>query len=115
MHCPYIKIAFKYTIIPVDGFGTVDGMSIAPNAYGEVAARVVVEFLPTAKGDRRNVNDMVTVDYDGRTVHEGYRSWDRISIMLTFFSIIQNKICSLYSPYDYPDASTLWSRLQTYI
>ena len=64
------------------GFGglwhEVDGLTIKPNKYGEVVARVSVVFAPTMKAaDCRTVTDSITVVYSGKAIRSSSdQVWD---------------------------------------
>ena len=48
-----------------------------PNQYGEVAAKVTVNFEPSVRlAQRETFREFITVAYDGRTIEDGRRWWD---------------------------------------
>lgn len=102
--------AFTYVIEPVAGFGTLDGTSIVPNQYGEVAAKVTVTFAPQVRDSIfSNVTDFVTVAYDGRTIEDGRRSWDA-EFNYADYLLGNEDNRFVYPTYEYPEA-TLTGRI----
>lgn len=100
------KKAFHITIEAQDGFGTVNGMEIEPNQYGEVYAKVTVNFEPSVKVPGfRAVNEFITVAYDGRTIEDGRRWWDAEFNFVDILMSHHEDNCFLYPMYEYPEAT----------
>lgn len=100
------KKAFFVTIEALAGYGTVDGMSIEPNQYGEVAAKVTVNFEPSVRlAQKRDVQEFITVAYDGRTIEDGRRWWDTEFNYVDILMSHHEDNCFIYPMYEYPEAT----------
>ncbi|MDD3041231.1 hypothetical protein, partial [Bacteroides sp.] len=99
--------AFAYTVEILDGYGTLEGKEIVPNQYGEVYAKVSVKFDPAERFENySNVADIVTVEYDGRTIEEARRFW-RESAEYDYVDYLahdEGDVRFVYPMYDYPAA-----------
>ncbi|OCW94925.1 hypothetical protein A9168_04410 [Macellibacteroides sp. HH-ZS] len=100
------KKAFFVTVEAQEGFGTVNGLEIEPNQYGEVLAKVTVTFEPSVKvPGYRAVNEFITVEYKGRTIEDGRRWWDA---EFNYVDILMNHHednAFIYPRYEYPQAT----------
>jgi hypothetical protein len=100
------KKAFFVTVEALEGYGTVDGMSIEPNQYGEVAAKVTVNFEPSVRlAQKRDVQEFITVAYDGRTIEDGRRWWDAEFNYVDILMSHHEDNCFIYPMYEYPEAT----------
>lgn len=100
------KKAFFVTVEALEGYGTVDGMSIKPNQYGEVAAKVTVNFEPSVRlAVKRDVQEFITVAYDGRTIEDGRRWWDTEFNYVDILMSHHEDNCFIYPKYYYPQAT----------
>lgn len=100
------KKAFFVTVEALEGYGTVDGMSIEPNQYGEVAAKVTVNFEPSVRlAVKRDVQEFITVAYDGRTIEDGRRWWDAEFNYVDILMDRHEDNWFIYPKYYYPKAT----------
>lgn len=100
------KKAFFVTVEALEGYGTVDGMSIEPNQYGEVAAKVTVNFEPSVRlAQKRDVQEFITVAYDGRTIEDGRRWWDAEFNFVDILMDHHEDNAFIYPMYEYPEAT----------
>lgn len=100
------KKAFHITIEAQEGFGTVNGMEIEPNQYGEVYAKVTVNFEPSVKvPGYRAVNEFITVEYKGRTIEDGRRWWDAEFNYVDILMDHHEDNAFIYPMYEYPQAT----------
>ncbi len=100
------KKAFFVTVEALEGYGTVSGMSIEPNQYGEVAAKVTVNFDPSVRlAQKRDVQEFITVAYDGRTIEDGRRWWDAEFNYVDILMGHHEDNAFIYPMYEYPEAT----------
>lgn len=100
------KKAFFVTVETQEGFGTVNGLEIEPNQYGEVLAKVTVNFEPSVKVPGfRAVNEFITVEYKGRTIEDGRRWWDAEFNFVDILMDHHEDNAFIYPKYEYPEAT----------
>ena len=98
--------AFQVSVEALEGFGEVDGLTIKPNKYGEVVARVSVVFAPTMKAaDCRTVTDSITVVYSGKAIRSSSdQVWDPNFNYNDYFRGYDADNSFIYASYNYPAA-----------
>jgi len=105
--------AFAYDVEILEGYGRLDSTDsniIIPNEFGEVYAKVSVKFDPSTRDSIfSNVQDFVTVEYDGRTIEDGKRWWDSSSDAefdyVDWLTDNEEEVRFVYPMYEYPSAS----------
>ena len=65
---------YKVTVVAREGYGSADEMKLIPNAFGEVMAKVYVEYAPSKKVNRTD-KAYLDIEYDGRTMVNRADSW----------------------------------------
>ncbi|MDD2415084.1 MAG: hypothetical protein PHH72_07625 [Parabacteroides sp.] len=109
----YNNDAFAYDVEILEGYGRLDSTDsniIIPNEFGEVYAKVSVKFDPATRDSIfSNVQDFVTVEYDGRTIEDGKRWWDSSSDAefdyVDWLTGDEEEVRFVYPMYKYPSAS----------
>ncbi|WP_446785835.1 hypothetical protein [Macellibacteroides fermentans] len=100
--------AFFVTIETQEGYGEVipGTLSIKPNSYGEVAAKVIVNFEPLKRlAIKKDVQEFITVSYDGRTIEDGRRWWDAEFNYVDILMDRHEDNAFIYPKYYYPQAT----------